>query len=303
MSGGPRPSVSLVIAAYAMQRELPRTLRSLSTAYQRDPPAARWELIVIDNGSPEPLAEPKGWADPAVTLRLVRLEGEASLAAALNHGLGLAQGELVGVWIDGARMASPGLLGACARAAALHPRPVIATRNYHLGHGLQHSEGMRGYDQQAEDALLASIGWPDGAERLVEISTPEQADPGGALIETNALFMTRALWGELGGFDTRFAGPGGGAVNADMFLRACAAPGTQLIRILGEGTFHQFHGGVTTGAGQERAAWLLKMGSKQYFRLRGRPLRAVRDLGWLYDSRRGLVHPPAMQEAADDRAG
>ncbi|MBD0415198.1 glycosyltransferase [Oryzicola mucosus] len=295
MSGRPAPSISLVVAAYQMARELPRTLRSLLPSYQRDAPDLPWEIIVVDNGSPVPL-ELEPWNEPSAEVRLVRLEGDGhgSVAPALNHGLGLARGDLVGIWIDGARMASPGLLGACFRAAALHPRAVIATRNFHIGPALQHSESMAGYDQKAEDILLASIGWPEGADRLAEISTPEQVDPTGLLLETNALFMKRILWNELGGFDTRFRGPGGGATNVDMFLRACAAPDTQLIRILGEGTFHQFHGGVTTGAGQLGAAHLLKMGSKQYMRLRGRPLRAVREIGWLYDSRAGLIEPPAL---------
>lgn len=303
MSGRRDPSISLVILAYAMARELPRTLRSLSPSYQRDAPRSPWEIIVIDNGSPEPLQQLGSWSEPPVDVKLVRREGDAygSLAPALNHGLELARGDLIGVWIDGARMASPGLLGACARAAALHPRAVIATRNFHIGPALQHSQAMRDYDQKAEDVLLASIGWPEGAERLAEISTPEQPDATSPLIETNALFMSRALWNELGGFDPRFRGPGGGMINVDMFMQACAAPDTQLIRVLGEGTFHQFHGGTTTGAGQEGAADLLKMGSKQYLRLRGRPLRAVREVGWLYDSRAGLVEATAVGRRPHDR--
>lgn len=299
MNRRPTPAVSLVVAAYNMARELPRTLRSLLPSYQRDVAGLPIEIIVLDNGSPTPL-ELEPCDEPSVEIRLVRLEGDAhgSVAPALNHGLQLARGDLVGAWIDGARMASPGLIAACVRAAALHPRAVIATRNHHIGPALQHSERMRDYDREAEDLLLASIDWPRGAERLHEISTPEHADPLGPLLETNALFMKRALWNELGGFDARFRGPGGGAVNVDMFLRACAAPQTQLVRILGEGTFHQFHGGVTTGAGQLGAAHLLKMGAKQYMRLRGHPLRAVREAGWLYDSRRGLVEASATDRGA-----
>ncbi|CAN5915512.1 hypothetical protein BH23PLA1_BH23PLA1_16770 [soil metagenome] len=60
------------------------------------------------------------------------------------------------------------------------------------------------------------------------------------------LFMTKALWTEFGGFDEQFRCPGGGLVNLDTYARACSIPGSQLITLLGEGTFHQVHGGVAT---------------------------------------------------------
>ena len=50
-------SLSVVVVAYDMARELPRTLRSLSTPYQRDLESADYEVVVVDNGSPEPLSE------------------------------------------------------------------------------------------------------------------------------------------------------------------------------------------------------------------------------------------------------
>jgi hypothetical protein len=58
--------------------------------------------------------------------------------------------------------------------------------------------------------------------------------------------MARDLWSELGGLDERFALPGGGLANHDLFRRACNMAGVQLVVLLGEGTFHQFHGGATT---------------------------------------------------------
>ena len=38
-----------------MRRELPRTLASLSPEYQRDIDPADYEVIVVDNGSAEPV--------------------------------------------------------------------------------------------------------------------------------------------------------------------------------------------------------------------------------------------------------
>lgn len=283
MSETGAPAVSLVVIAYDMARELPRTLVSLSRPYQRRPPDGGWEIIVIDTGSPEPL-DPSAWdgLDAAVVFHRRAPADHGSPVAAINFGLSIARGAFIGVLIDGARLASPGLLGACARAAALHPRAIVAPRNHHLGPSLQHDAGMAGWTREAEDRLLASIDWPAGADRLPEIATPELADPAAPMLESNAIFMARALWDELGGFDPAFHGRGGGAANLDLFIRACALPGAQLIRLVDEGTFHQTHGGTTTGAGARGAAELLKRGSRQYFRLRKRPMRAVRDPGWLY---------------------
>ncbi len=140
-----------------------------------------------------------------------------------------------------------------------------------------------------EDRLLESIGWPTDGYRLFEIATAEmRGGPEAAMLESNGLFLPRALWDELGGYDAAFHEPGGGVVNPDTLIRAVALPGTQLIRILGEGTFHQVHDGLSTST-QDRALAMLKQASKVYLRLRGKPLIPVRQRGWTYDSRSGEV--------------
>ena len=75
---------------------------------------------------------------------------------------------------------------------------------------------------------------------------------------------------QLGADVIRFDQIGGGLVNLDFYKRACELPGVGHVVLLGEGTFHQFHGGVTTGGVERRArAALLEDFQKQYEQLRG----------------------------------
>lgn len=281
------PRVSLVVVSYEMARELPRTLASLSPPYQHG--QRDWEIIVIDNGSRvTPCAA--DFSHLNVDLHVLRASViSPSPVRAINEGLAVARADLIGVWIDGARMASPGLVAACMAAADLHPRAVVATLNYQIGPDLQRISSAKGYDQDAEDALLRTIDWPSDGYRLFDIATPEiRGGPGGPMLESNALFLRRTLWDELGGYDERFAEPGGSVVNPDTLIRATRLKDSQLIRVIGEGTFHQIHGGLSTST-NERAMNMLKEGSKTYLRLRGEPLAPVRTRGWMFDARTGEV--------------
>ncbi len=240
--------LSIVVVAHDMARELPQTLRSLSPRYQRDVGVA-YEVIVVDNGSPVPIPESvlDHVGGPA---RLIRLDpAPSSPARAANTGIAAAVGPLVGLIVDGARMASPGLLAQVLRAARLSDRAVIATPGWHLGTTTHMEAADHGYDQSVEDALLAEIGWEADGYRLFEVSS-FAASSGrgwfGPMGESSALFLPADLWAELGGLDEAFALPGGGLVNHDLYLRACALEGSELVVIIGEGTFHQIHGGAAT---------------------------------------------------------
>src|ERR1700679_210040 len=161
------PVVSLVVISYEMTRELPRTLLSLSPSYQ-GLDARDCEIILVDNASRVP-PRAEDFAGLGADLAVLRCTTPThSPVNAINEGLARAKGGLIGIWIDGARMASPGLVRACIAAAALHPRPVIATLNYQLGPDVQRISSANGYDQMAEDALLAGIGWPIERYRLFD---------------------------------------------------------------------------------------------------------------------------------------
>ncbi len=268
----PTPSVSIVVVAYNMQREIPRTILSLSTAMQIGVTRDDYEVILVDNGSTRKFDAGQCRA-MEVDVRIAELPpGIPSPCRAINHGLGLARGELCGVMIDGARLASPGLVVGVLHARRLHERPVVSTLGFHLGPDVQMKSIPLGYDQQEEDRLLEQADWTRDGYRLFEISTFAGSSAGGwfaPLDESNALFLTKELWAEIGGYDERFQSPGGGLVNLDTYVRACAANNIQLITLLGEGTFHQVHGGVATNVAASIHPW--KTFHDEYVRIRGQP--------------------------------
>lgn len=269
-----RPGLSLVVVAHDMARELPRTLISLSPGYQQDIEGDQYEVIVVDNGSTPPL-DLSSAAPVPPNLRVVRIEDASpSPAHAINVGLGLARGDVVGVMVDGARLLSPGVLNLALSAAKLYPRTVVATVGWALGADSSQPKALAaGFDQAHEDELLRHIDWPGDGYRLFEISAPVPTSARGGLApisESNALFLRRELWAELHGADERFDAPGGGFLNLDLLRRAVELPGARLVMLLGEGTFHQLHGDL--GRRRDRSpATTIRGWREQYETITGRP--------------------------------
>ncbi len=279
------PDISIAITCWRMDRELPRTLWSLSRAFQQGADGLSWEIIVVDNGSGHLPVAPEMIPVPQI---IAASNPAPSPVQAMNQALSLARGRIVGAWIDGARMASSGLLAAVARAAEAHPAPVIAVPNRQFGFDRQASATQHGYDRATEDALLAQAGWPDPAADLFAVSWPEEAQVTGPILESNALFLHRDTWSALGGFDPIFTEPGGGMCNPDMLDRALNHAGTQFIRTAGVATFHQVHGGTST-SDPAQAVKFLKEATRNYLRLRGKPPRKQRAPGWVYDATTGAL--------------
>jgi hypothetical protein len=174
--------------------------------------------------------------------------------------------------VDGARIATPGLLHFARHGARLAETAVVVAPGWYLGYDFQRWAMRYGYDQPREDALLASIDWPKEGYRLFEIATVDESSVDGWLqpiAEANALFMTRNSWDQLGGMDERFDAPGGGLVNLDMYSRAMELPDAQLVLLLGEGTFHQLHGGIATNVSPEEIDVSFQNWDQQYEKLRG----------------------------------
>jgi hypothetical protein len=276
-SGGVKLSVVVVI--HEMRREAPRTLHSLSAAYQRDIAAEEYEVIVVENGSRAPVAPETVCGFGANFIYHALADAPPSPVRAINRGVELARGRHVGLMLDGARLVTPGALAAALRCLE-GPRPaVVGTVGFHLGSEPQIHSVASGYDAAAEDRLLAGIDWPQNGYRLFEIAALAGSSKNGwfgPLAESNLLFMPRASFAALGGYDERFDLPGGGLANLDLYDRATRLPETDLITLLGEATFHQVHGGVTTNVSEPEMVELWHLYNRQYQRLHGRPFSEPR---------------------------
>ena len=215
--------------------------------------------------------------------RLIRIDNAPpSPAKAINRGLQEARGEVIGVMIDGARLVTPGLLNFARHGARLYDRAVVASLGYYLGFDLQRWSVQAGYCTEREDALLAEIAWPQDGYRLFEIATVDGSSVDGwiePIAESNALFLPRLSWDLLGGVEERFDAPGGGFLNLDTFYRAMALPGSVMVTLLGEATFHQLHGGIATNADPDTFLHRIEQWRRQYETIRGEPWKPFKHSG------------------------
>ena len=163
--------LSIVIIFFDMAREAARTLYSLSPAHQRGVSDEEYEVIAIDNGSSRPL-------DPAAVAALgsnfryhYHATDSISPVDAVNLGAEMAGGAALAVIVDGARMASPGLVRLSIDALRLDTHVFACARSWHLGPDVQNRSMLEGYDQATEDALLAETNWREDGYRLFDIAT------------------------------------------------------------------------------------------------------------------------------------
>lgn len=252
------PKLSVIVNFYNMQREAERTLYSLTTTYQQNIQAEDYEVLAIDNGSIQPL-------DSAMVEKLganfhyhYLQTNSVSPCKALNQAAKLAKGELIMCCIDGARILSPNILSLSLQAAKLHAHPFIYTMSMHLGSKPQNFSITEGYNQQIEDELLATVPWRTDGYQLFKISSTALSSGNGffsKFAESNCFCLSRSDYLQMGGFDEAFTSKGGGLVNLDFFNRIHEDKRFYPILLLGEASFHQFHGGVATNVVMENHPW------------------------------------------------
>jgi hypothetical protein len=280
------PLLSIIVVFHEMRREAARTLVTLCAPYQRGVDAASWDVVAVDNGSRQPLRRADiDAAAPGIAYRQ-EPPGNPSPCAAINRAVAAARGEFVMVCIDGARMLSPGVVFHALGALRSHAHPFVYTLGMHLGPKPQNESMLEGYDQQAEDALLAGVPWQEDGYRLFGVSSLAYSSREGffgQLSESNCFALRRADFLALGGMDERFASAGGGLVNLDFFNRAHQLAGVAPVMLLGEASFHQFHGGVATNVPRARHPW--QRMAAEYRQVRGHDYATVATrpgyAGWL----------------------
>lgn len=270
-----RVSLSVIVVIYNMKREAARTLHALTAGYQEGVTDLDYEVIVVENGSePEQRLGEELVSSFGPQFRYLDLGQEATSTPvdALNRGLQLARGESIAFMIDGAHVLTPGVLRFAMAGLTTHAPAVVVTQQWYVGPGQQPAALAGGYDEDYEDRLFEKISWPADGYRLFEVGHfIGDRDWLDGLWESNCIFAPRAVLEQVGGFDESFSLPGGGYANLELYERLGTTPGVTVVTMLGEGSFHQAHGGTTTNQVDpaERHRRISSYG-KHYADLRGR---------------------------------
>jgi len=250
------PKISVVVIVYKMPRQALNTLYSLSIHHQKNVLETDYEIIVVENFSSHNLDEQKVTAIGKNIHYYRREENSASPCRAINFGLGKCKGKSICLMIDGARMVTPRIIEYALLAQHAEENSLLAVPGYNLG-PLEHQFHLDiGYDEITEQKLLAQTNWNTNGYRLFDIANISGANDKGIfhpLLESNCMFSSAKNFERIGGANEEFDLPGGGSINLHMFRQLGMLKHSRYYFITpGEGSFHQFHGGITTQQAADR---------------------------------------------------
>lgn len=290
----PRPKLSIVLIVYKMADQAERTIRSLCPPYQQGVDASDYELLVVENRSDWVLGEQRAKQYATNVRYFLRDETERTPVHAINFGAGQARGTHVAIMIDGARMVTPGIVRHAIDAFRIAPNAAVSAPGYHIGEKLQQIAVNEGYNEAMEAEFLQRIQWPADGYRLFEIAVLSGSCQGGFFqsnYESNFIATSIQRWKQLNGMNPRYNDFGGGNANLDFYKRLLESPDTPFYLLFGEGSFHQFHGGVTTGTLKEERSRIYKQLDDQDIEIRGHNRAAPNVKATLF----GHAHPSVFK--------
>jgi hypothetical protein len=249
MSDMQNPLLSIIVIVHAMPRQAMNTLFSLSLPYQKNVSESDYEVIVVENRSERCLDVSAVSALGPQFRYFLRDEAGVSPVPAVNFAFAQCRGKQIGLIIDGARMVTPRVIEYALLAVRMTDKALVMVPGYHLGEKDQKFHLQTGHSEQLEIEKLQELAWQENGYRLFKWACWSSSNQRGYLQpmqECNALFCAAENFKRIGGADERFDQAGGGSINLYLYRKLGMLDDIVLYVLPGEGSFHQFHNGVTT---------------------------------------------------------
>lgn len=192
----PPPTVTVVVTHYEQPHELARTLHALA---RQDHPAGLLQVVVADDGSPEPPRVPAG------VEVVTQVHDGFGAAKARNRGAATATGEVL-VFLDADTTPEPGYVSRVARLPGLAPEVVTTGRRRHADlAGLPPDADITTAGPAHE--LVPPTWLGDELARTRDLLEADEASL--RLVIGAVVSCSAALFAETGGFDESFDRYGG----------------------------------------------------------------------------------------------
>jgi GT2 family glycosyltransferase len=221
------PQISLIVPSYSRPAAARRCVEAL---LGQTLGAERYEIVVVDDGSPAPLALPDAWLAPGhlPAVRLIR-QPNAGPAAARNRGAEAARGRFLAFTDDDC---APMPRWAAALLAALEEQPDALVGG------------------RTVNALPGNL-FSAASQDVVSFLQAHGEASGDPFFASNNLALARAAFQEVGGFDSAYRGAGG---EDRAFCRAWAASGRAAVEVPGAVVRH-FHALTLRSFWRQHAAY------------------------------------------------
>lgn len=195
------PAVSVVVPYYRDQAGLDLLLAGLA---RQDLPASRVQVVIADDGSPEPPRLPGRLPFDVQVVRQPDAGFRASAARSL--GASVAEGEVL-AFLDGDMIPDRDYLRRAVRLPSRSPEAVVVGRRRHLDPALLQA-GWRPGDPVPEGCVLQDPQWLVRAyaqsRNLLDADSTAYR-----FVISAVLTVSRRIHDEAGGFDPSFVGYGG----------------------------------------------------------------------------------------------